>query len=117
MLMYERRIENSMIKMMKELKRFQVIRRIERQEVEKKLEPSPSQRDSLGGHSRKGRLTVLTAEAATRLGVKECDLKKQTVRQGKLVQFSRFESCPAKVSRPAGMNTCVSGGNKWYEAM
>jgi len=30
-------------------------------------------------------------------------LKKQTVRQGKLVQFSRFESYPAKVSRPAGM--------------
>ena len=45
------------------------------------------------------------------------NLKKQTVRQVKLVQFSRFESCPAKVSRPAGMNTCVSGGNKWYEAM
>jgi hypothetical protein len=35
MMMYERRIENSVIKMMKELKRFQVIRRIERQEVEK----------------------------------------------------------------------------------
>ncbi|NQT03623.1 MAG: hypothetical protein HQ580_16460 [Planctomycetes bacterium] len=31
------------------------------------------------------------------------NLKKQTVRQDKLVQFSRFESCPAKVSRPAGM--------------
>jgi len=30
-------------------------------------------------------------------------LKKQSVRQGKLVQFSRFESCLAKVSRPAGM--------------
>ena len=30
-------------------------------------------------------------------------VKGQTVRQGKLVQFSRFESCPAKVSRPAGM--------------
>jgi len=24
------------------------------------------------------------------------DLKKQSVRQGKLVQFSRYESCPAK---------------------
>jgi len=31
------------------------------------------------------------------------NLKKQSVRQGKLVQFSRYESCPAKVSRPAGM--------------
>ena len=35
MLMYERRIENSVHKTMKELKRFQVIRRIEIQEVEK----------------------------------------------------------------------------------
>jgi hypothetical protein len=35
MLMYERRIENSVIKLMKELKRFQTIRRIEIQEVEK----------------------------------------------------------------------------------
>jgi len=35
-------------------------------------------------------------------------LKKQSVRQAKLVQFSRYESCPAKVSRPAGMNMCVS---------
>jgi len=26
----------------------------------------------------------------------ELNLKKQTVRQGKLVQFSRYESCPAK---------------------
>jgi len=33
----------------------------------------------------------------------ELKLKKQNVRQVKLVQFSRFESCPAKVSRPAGM--------------
>jgi len=31
------------------------------------------------------------------------NLKKQSVRQAKLVQFSRYESCPAKVSRPAGM--------------
>ena len=41
------------------------------------------------------------------IGVNSCEfvvnLKKQSVRQGKLVQFSRFESCPAKVSRPAGM--------------
>ena len=37
---------------------------------------------------------------------------KQSVRQGKLVQFSRFQSCPAKVSRPAGIDVVVSGGNK-----
>ena len=36
MFMYERRIESSVIKMMKELKRFQVLRRVEIQEVEKK---------------------------------------------------------------------------------
>jgi len=33
MLMYERRIENSMIKIMKELKRFQTMRRIEKQDA------------------------------------------------------------------------------------
>ena len=44
-------------------------------------------------------------------------LKKQTVRQAKLMRFSRYKSCPAKVSRPAGMNVCVSGGNEWYEAI
>jgi len=47
------------------------------------------------------------AQTTVLIGVNPCltesDLKKQSVRQGKLVQFSRFESCPAKVSRPAGM--------------
>ena len=61
MLMYERRIENSATKMMKELKRFQVIRRLERQEVEKQREPSPSQ-----------------SETATQPAVKKGKLKKQT---------------------------------------
>jgi len=47
MLMYERRIENSVIKIMKELKRFQVMRRIELQNVKmphnlRLHEPSPS---------------------------------------------------------------------------
>jgi len=28
--------------------------------------------------------------------LKRYELKKQSVRQGKLVQFSRYESCPAK---------------------
>ena len=63
LLLYERRIENSMIKIMKELKRFQVIRRIERQDADKQREPSPSLRD----------------EAATRTALeKEADLKKQS---------------------------------------
>jgi hypothetical protein len=41
--MYERRIENSVIKLMKELKRFQVMRRIELEDAEKRQasEPSP----------------------------------------------------------------------------
>jgi hypothetical protein len=41
--MYERRIENSVIKLMKELKRFQVMRRIELEDAEKKQPvPEPS---------------------------------------------------------------------------
>ncbi len=53
MLMYERRIENSMHKTIKELKRFQVIRRIEIQDVAKQ-------------------------QSATRPAVKKGELKKQT---------------------------------------
>ncbi len=60
MMMYERRIENSVIKMMKELKRFQTIHRIEWQEVEKQ------------------RAATSQSEAATQPVVKECKLKKQT---------------------------------------
>ena len=44
MLMYERRIENSVIKLMKELKRFQVMRRIELEGTKQQQpasEPSP----------------------------------------------------------------------------
>jgi hypothetical protein len=41
---------------------------------------------------------------------------KQSVRQAKLVQSSRCESCPVKGSRPAGMNMGASGGNEWCEA-
>jgi hypothetical protein len=64
MMLYERRIENSVVKLMKELKRFQVIRRIERQDAEEQIEPSPSLRD----------------EAATRCMSAEenGDLKKQS---------------------------------------
>jgi len=49
LMLYERRIENSMIRMMKELKRFQVIRRIEKQDAEKRLDPSPPLRDEAAG--------------------------------------------------------------------
>ena len=65
MLLYERRIESSLNRAMKELKRFQVMRRIEWEDTEKqKHEPSPSLRD----------------EAATRCAPaeKKVDLKKQS---------------------------------------
>jgi len=64
MMLYERRIENSMIKIMKELKRFQIMRRIEQQDIKKQYEPSPSLRD----------------EDATRCAPaeKQVDLKKQS---------------------------------------
>ena len=45
MLMYERRIENSMMKTMRELERRQLIRLFQQQEAEQELEPSPSLRD------------------------------------------------------------------------
>ena len=61
MLMYERRIENSMMKTMRELERRQLIRLFQQQEAEQELEPSPSQRD----------------EAATREKEKQVDSKKQ----------------------------------------
>ncbi|MBW2605965.1 MAG: hypothetical protein JRE28_16935 [Deltaproteobacteria bacterium] len=51
LLLYERRIENSMIKMMKELKRFQIMRRIEKQDAGKRIDPSPSLRDEAATRS------------------------------------------------------------------
>jgi hypothetical protein len=72
MFMYERRIENSMMKMIKELKRFQIMRRIELQDANQQNEPSPSLRD----------------EAATRsaLSVSKGNLKKQTQNYGSQFQ-------------------------------
>jgi hypothetical protein len=76
MLMYERRIESSMIKIMKELKRFQVMRRIELQDAEK-IEPSTSLRDEDATRSNP---PSLKDEAATRStpAEKKVDLKKQS---------------------------------------
>jgi hypothetical protein len=63
LILYERRIENSAIKLMKELKRFQIMRRIEFEDAEQEqFEPSQSLRD----------------EAATRPAEKKVDLKKQS---------------------------------------
>ncbi len=78
MLMYERRIENSVIKLMKELKRFQIMRRIEWEDTEKqKHEPSPSLRDEAATQSNP---PSIRDEAATRCAPaeKKGDLKKQS---------------------------------------
>ena len=64
LLLYERRIENSLHKTMRELERYQLIRQIEQQDAEQQHEPSPSLRD----------------EAATQnpTAEKNSDLKKQS---------------------------------------
>jgi hypothetical protein len=74
MLMYERRIESSMIKIMKELKRFQTMRRIEKQDAEK-IEPSASLRDEDATRSNP---PSLKDEDATPKAEKKSDLKKQS---------------------------------------
>jgi len=85
LLLYERRIENSMVRMMKELKRFQVMRRIELQNVEKQIEPSTSLRDEDATQSTPARAIPIPIndnrdEAATRRApaYKMDDLKKQS---------------------------------------
>jgi hypothetical protein len=62
MLLYERRIENSMMKIMNELKKFQRIRRAECEQVQE----------------RKAIPKACGFEAATRIAAKNNDLKKQT---------------------------------------
>jgi hypothetical protein len=64
MMLYERRIENSLQKAMRELERRQLIRQYHQQKAEQEIEPSPSLRD----------------EAATRIDVGEenGELKKQS---------------------------------------
>jgi hypothetical protein len=83
MLMYERRIENSVIKIMKELKRFQVMRRIEWENVEKQIEPSTSLRDEDATQSTPARAIPIPIndnrdEAAAPKTEKHGDVKKQT---------------------------------------
>jgi hypothetical protein len=58
MLIYERRIESSLNRAMKELKRFQVVRRIERQDAGQQHAPSP--------RLRSGQAPSLRDEAVTR---------------------------------------------------
>ena len=66
MLMYERRIENSMIKIMKELKRCQVIRRLERQDAE----PEQSTTEPSSPADRKGDLKKQSQYVQIEIGAK-----------------------------------------------
>jgi hypothetical protein len=104
MLMYERRIENSVIKLTKELKRFQTIRRIELEDAEKRqtthsnavpkrgtdLKPmknmATNQKDAFTKHGQDAHATM--RQTATGCGPAEQngDLKKQT--QFAVVQLS-----------------------------
>jgi len=75
MMLYERRIESSMTKMMNELKRQQIMRRIEYQDADEQYEPSPSLRD----------------EAATQCPAeKKVDLKKQSQYAPELMGATSF---------------------------
>jgi len=86
MMLYERRIENSMLKMMNELKRHEIMRRIEQQDEDQQYMPSPSARD----------------EAATRRPAeKKGDLKKQSQYAPELMGTTSFvkrdyENMPAQ---------------------
>ena len=85
MMLYERRIENSVVKMMKELKRHEIMRRIEHQDAEQQYEPSlrpcsgqaPSLRDEAATQSTQAYPSVMD-EAVTKPAEKKVDLKKQS---------------------------------------
>jgi hypothetical protein len=81
MMLYERRIENSVIKLTKELKRFQTIRRIELQDAEKRLTPDQAIPKACGFEdATQSNSPSLKDEAATRSepADKKVDLKKQS---------------------------------------
>jgi len=80
MMLYERRIESSMTKMMKELKRQQIMRRIEQQDADQQYELSPFLRDEAATESVRDEAATESVrdEAATPKTEKKGDLKKQT---------------------------------------
>jgi hypothetical protein len=91
MMMYERQIENSTLKIMKELKRFQILLRIEMQDANQQHKPSPSLRDEAATRSIPVRAIPSTAlrtgpipindnrdEAAAPKAETHVDLKKQS---------------------------------------
>jgi len=90
MMLYERRIENSMIKMMNELKRHEIMRRIEYQDADHEYEPSPSLRDESATRSSQA-YTSKRDEAATRCPAeKKGDLKKQSQYAPELMGTTSF---------------------------
>jgi len=97
MMLYERRIENSMIKMMNELKRREIMRRIEYQDSEQQYEPSPSLRDEAATRrpaDKKGDLKKQTQLSVVQLGAKSC-LKREYENN----PASEFEENKAKQSQ------------------
>ena len=94
MMLYERRIENSMIKMMKELKRCEIMRRIEQNDAEQQHNPSlrlrsgqaPSLRDEAATQSN----SLSQSETATRPAEKKGNLKKQSQFASALMGVTSF---------------------------
>jgi len=86
MMLYERRIESSMTKMMKELKRQQIMRRIEYEDAGEQYEPSlrmrsgpsPSLRDEAATRSTQAYPSARDEAATRRPAEKKGDLEKQT---------------------------------------
>ena len=83
-----------MIKVMKELKRHEIMRRIEQQDADQQREPSPSLRDEAATRSNSPSVRDEAATRKSRLAEKKVDLKKQS-------QFA-----PAQI----GVMTLIKGG-------
>jgi len=88
MMLYERRIENSMLKMMNELKRHEIMRRIEQQDGDHEYEPSPSLRDEATTQSNSP--SVRDEAATQRPAEKKGDLKKQSQYAPELMGTTTF---------------------------
>jgi len=78
MMLYERRIESSMTRIMNELKKQQIMRRIEQQDEDEQYEPSPSLRDEAATRSNSPSPSLRDEAATQRPVEKKGDLKKQT---------------------------------------
>jgi len=78
MMLYERRIESSMTRIMNELKKQQIMRRIEQQDEDEQYEPSPSLRDEAATRSNSPSPSLRDEAATRRQAEKKGNLKKQT---------------------------------------